>query len=262
MSHRNNPLCAHCDGGSGDHGRKVECPACELPICPSCRALTGPTICGTHADGNENATEIFESESTVHRRHRLLARKRAHAPYISGDEYPLLPNNAKDSVIVKLVGGRKRGVEILDVVDEDGYEVECRIRLVDDGTKLSIDVSVGSDDNDFKVATDLFDKNRHDVLVQFRDMFSFAANKHSQSGKSTDSVNISDRKARKGAAVAKTTKKIGHNDRKWVNLSAEKVFGRPPTRAEYRALERFIADIENDRSKRPNQGLRKPVCDT
>lgn len=89
--------CAHCaererePRTSMDAGRAVKCPACEELVCPSCRALSGPTVCGSFADGNENAAEIHESEqgNRKARLHRIDAWKRATHPNISGDRYPL-----------------------------------------------------------------------------------------------------------------------------------------------------------------------------
>lgn len=46
--------CAHCDSGTGpeslDYDRRVKCPACGLPICPSCRKASSPTDCRSFCD--------------------------------------------------------------------------------------------------------------------------------------------------------------------------------------------------------------------
>lgn len=86
--------CAHCSDGNGgrdsmDDGRAVRCPACAELICPSCRAMSGPTTCGSHADGDENAADIQEAEGPKDRRARLRAWRRAGSPHIAGDQYPL-----------------------------------------------------------------------------------------------------------------------------------------------------------------------------
>lgn len=88
--------CAHCDIGSDpresmDYGEAEPCPACGLPVCPSCRAMSGPTVCGTWADGPENADEIRESEAfnPKARAARLAAYARATSPEVAGDQYEL-----------------------------------------------------------------------------------------------------------------------------------------------------------------------------
>lgn len=75
--------CAHCSDGrfpgdrdSNDYGRRSRCPACAELVCPSCRAKSGPTVCGTHADGDENMTEIRRTENKLHRRGRRSAQRR------------------------------------------------------------------------------------------------------------------------------------------------------------------------------------------
>lgn len=51
--------------------------------------MSGPTTCGTHADGDENADDIAGDEEPNHRRARLAAYRRAGSPHIAGDQYPL-----------------------------------------------------------------------------------------------------------------------------------------------------------------------------
>lgn len=75
-------VCAHCGDeqeprGSKDYGKAYDCPACGKKICPSCRAKSGPTICGSFADGDENMAEIYRTEKPRHRQSRKLARRNA-----------------------------------------------------------------------------------------------------------------------------------------------------------------------------------------
>lgn len=87
--------CAHCDNGpndrraSMDDGRAVRCPACDELICPSCRAMSGPSTCGSYADGDENAADIATEESPEHTLDRLAAYRRAKSPHVAGLAYPL-----------------------------------------------------------------------------------------------------------------------------------------------------------------------------
>lgn len=76
-----NSDCAHCstmrgDRDSNDYSRRTTCPACGELVCPSCRAKSGPTVCGSFADGQENMAEIRRTESKLQRRGRAAARRR------------------------------------------------------------------------------------------------------------------------------------------------------------------------------------------